>query len=963
MVETEVDEYKLNSEGRQQSLRISLLDDEVIYLLLTNKDTGQRYSAQFGLPQLQEVCQAFSTVQDVLGALNLLKETIEAGKIFLMEDPNQKSYEVNYDIIVDNKQYPTFKVDLLQEQENENQNEGGGNDDVQVLPPTFDYNGDKEAEEKYRNNTKNTTEYVKPIVKSNVKPPILQLEYIEPIVQVHYPDGTTKSHALPPRIQGVGGETPNISEEQFKSIREQMNKSTIQKFSPIKDLLSQNRSNSIIKKNSSNYSTQSTPYPGNFNALGQSQFNNVVRPAMTNANQPLPKQNINQSMNPMFGRANSSNIYTNNVNNLSTINNNFSKNTSQYSTMTMPQRPFVIPNANNMNPSPNITLQNNLNKTEYLQNSNFLNQNQNYNGTIERRPRMINMNTNNVNNNQRDNNNRSLSQPSHDNFTAFHQNRNTTIYQPNPTNNPFQINPNQFELNNQRYPYDRNTQRTTMYNNVNNIQNLNNPLASQNQQTIYNQNTYSYNNNQQFRGNNPQNNLSRIQPQQNGQRIYNQIEQGYAQINQNNPNQSQQLRQQIKIIPQAQMMPNQALYNNQQLTQSQQMQQQQFLRNQQLTQSQQMQQQQLLRNQQLAQSQQMQQQIQQQQLLRNQQLSQSNQFAQTQQIRPNQGINNIQQQQIRQTNSLTNNQPFVHKYSQEIKQSRTQMIGQNYPLQTKTSSPLPAPDISQKLISLAQMASMQNEANPNYKNLQAFTLEQQNQEAQQQEQEQDEIQEYQPQEETPQYNYEEQAQESAQETDRGQTEGNPDIEALFFTEDGRVIFRNGLLRGIIHKYIEIDEVVSKIQDILCKGVKFNLVYKAFDSGDKAKIFHEKCDKLNMSLVLIETDQDIRFGGFTTKNWQGNCVKKIDNDAFVFSLDNNSIFDVIENEPAIGCYPKFGPVFFGCQIRIYDDFFTKGGTTCHRGLNYKTKKDYELNNGQQKYLVKDIEVYSIETIDI
>ena len=111
MVETEVDEYKLNSEGRQQSLHISLLDDEVIYMLLTNKDTGQRYSAQFGLPQLQEVCQAFSTVQTVLGALNILKETIETGKIFLMEEPNQKSYEVNYDIIIDNKQYPTFKVD------------------------------------------------------------------------------------------------------------------------------------------------------------------------------------------------------------------------------------------------------------------------------------------------------------------------------------------------------------------------------------------------------------------------------------------------------------------------------------------------------------------------------------------------------------------------------------------------------------------------------------------------------------------------------------------------------------------------------------------------------------------------------------------------------------------------------------------------------------------------------------
>ena len=51
-----------------------------------------------------------------------------------------------------------------------------------------------------------------------------------------------------------------------------------------------------------------------------------------------------------------------------------------------------------------------------------------------------------------------------------------------------------------------------------------------------------------------------------------------------------------------------------------------------------------------------------------------------------------------------------------------------------------------------------------------------------------------------------------------------------------------------------------------------------------------------------------------------------------------------------------------KLKFYDEFFTKGGTTCHKGLNFKTNKDYELNNGEQKYLIKDIEVYSIETID-
>ena len=189
------------------------------------------------------------------------------------------------------------------------------------------------------------------------------------------------------------------------------------------------------------------------------------------------------------------------------------------------------------------------------------------------------------------------------------------------------------------------------------------------------------------------------------------------------------------------------------------------------------------------------------------------------------------------------------------------------------------------------------------------------------------------------------------------------IEALFKTEEGRIIFRNGLLRGIIHKYSEIDDVVSKIQDILLKGAKFTLVYKAFELGDSAEIFHEKCDKLDMSLVLIETDKDIRFGGFTMQSWEGNNIQKIDNNSFVFNLETNSIYDIIPNEPAIGCYPKFGPVFFGCQIRIYDKFFSNGGTTCMKGLNYKTQKNYELNNGKPKYLIKDIEVYSIEGIDV
>ena len=201
---------------------------------------------------------------------------------------------------------------------------------------------------------------------------------------------------------------------------------------------------------------------------------------------------------------------------------------------------------------------------------------------------------------------------------------------------------------------------------------------------------------------------------------------------------------------------------------------------------------------------------------------------------------------------------------------------------------------------------------------------------------------------------------------KGNYEENLDIygeEQLFRTEEGRVIFRNGLLNGIVKKYSEINNVVNKIQEKLKKGVKFKIAYKATELGDRASIFHQKCDSLDMSLIIIETVKGIRFGGFTMRPWEGNCVQKVDNEAFVFSIDKKKIYEVITNEPAMGCYPKFGPVFFGCQIRIYDNFFTKISTTCHRRLNYKTSQDYELNNGEQSFIVKDIEVYGIEAIEV
>ena len=138
----------------------------------------------------------------------------------------------------------------------------------------------------------------------------------------------------------------------------------------------------------------------------------------------------------------------------------------------------------------------------------------------------------------------------------------------------------------------------------------------------------------------------------------------------------------------------------------------------------------------------------------------------------------------------------------------------------------------------------------------------------------------------------------------------------------------------------------------------NLLFKATADSDKAAAFHQKCDKAQSTIVLIETDKGKRFGGFTTKSWEGECIEKKDENAFVFSLDKMMTYDNIPGEVAIGCYPKFGPIFMGCQIRIYDNAFTKGGTTFEKGMNYNTEEDYELTGGDRVLNVKEIEVYEV-----
>ena len=1057
MSETEIEEYIIDTKkGKGHfTLRVSLFDERVKLLITAVERPNKKYYNLVRLAQLKEACVAFEKISTIKDALNILKNNIESGNI-LISSENEDVIDVKFVLKIKGKTYSPFFIGLPIDNDPEPDNNPKEesvekNDEKQnyeVLPVKFDYQGNKEAELKYGQSTKSTTEYVKPIIQADVKEPNLILEYIEPVLQVHYPDGTTKSTALPPRLQTEDGKEPNIAPEQLKTIHEQIAKNFNQSLIDYEK--EKNRANSVSRKNPPNNFSRQTVNVHNFtnmtnltpNLKSFENINNNVNDinAVRSAMKPNINMNINMNMNTLNNynirqvrtqfnpydnaeERNTTGSLNTNINNLNNImnmpltsrnniinldnmrqNKLINKGLSDYSISSMPNKPLVVPNSYIYGMIPNTTI-----KSTSSNNNSPL---------IQEVPKFIdrnqNINASNYNNYNNYNNiimlqkglNKSSSSPSMQtlgkvNHNFYQQNQGQTdnfFRQKNPNNN---FNNFQLTQSYQNLQSQINNVNLQMNNN-NNINNMNKINSTHTTFMNYTHNPHLVKNNQNYNFNNTsQNNvLSRNYSNQNTFVKYRSInpimnpltqsndEIRYQQLMNQRRLQEQQERQQLlqrtkmNNFNYAQQNNSNNLYNVNNMNNNMNM----FLGN----------------------------------ISRNPNLNKNNNPQMSSNIKNQQGVNyaevNILDQQInprnrpqepmnnsrnRNTNINVNNQnkvlQTININQPLLKQSRSQQVIRQ--------SPSMKNEITEQQIALAQMASLQNQQNPNNFKPMMVSLNQKfldpegNEETQSQyERESKNIQpqiisptlkierentgkksennqerftsekkpnsnfETNTQDLTPRSNAKAKIQQTPKKEDDDDIE-DPEAEKLFRLENGLIIFRNGLLRGIIHKYKEIDDVVSKIQLKLMAGAKFMLLYRASTDGDKAKIFHQKCDNHPMTLVLVETTKGVRFGGFTMKTWDGNCAKKIDNEAFVFSFDKRKCYDIVKNEHAIGAYPKFGPVFFGCQIRIYDEFFTKGGTTCNRGLNYKTKQDYELNNGEQKYIVKEIEVYNIEAIEV
>ena len=153
-----------------------------------------------------------------------------------------------------------------------------------------------------------------------------------------------------------------------------------------------------------------------------------------------------------------------------------------------------------------------------------------------------------------------------------------------------------------------------------------------------------------------------------------------------------------------------------------------------------------------------------------------------------------------------------------------------------------------------------------------------------------------------------------------------------------------------------------------EDIRYDLIYKCDKNNDSPKIFHEKCDGKKNVLVLIETNENIRFGGYTSVGYNSTTGYTKDNDAFLFSIDKKKIYNVKSNKDAIYCCRIFGPCFSGNEnlnIYIYGSNFLT--CKCHTSKSnencFEINYDYELNNSKYEFYIKKLEIFQIVKNDL
>ena len=171
-------------------------------------------------------------------------------------------------------------------------------------------------------------------------------------------------------------------------------------------------------------------------------------------------------------------------------------------------------------------------------------------------------------------------------------------------------------------------------------------------------------------------------------------------------------------------------------------------------------------------------------------------------------------------------------------------------------------------------------------------------------------------------------------------------------------FKKNINNSIIIKDIEEEQMIKNwINND--KKVFFKLIYKAQRDGDDTYDFHKLCDGISPTLTLAKTKNGNRFGGYTSVPLTTNAESETiyDKNAFVFSIDNKSKYNIKKPSNAVHSKKNYGP-FFGSNSAFYI-----GNKFLSQNKSYSNPtNDYEsppyILTGSEYFTLEELEVYNV-----
>ena len=167
---------------------------------------------------------------------------------------------------------------------------------------------------------------------------------------------------------------------------------------------------------------------------------------------------------------------------------------------------------------------------------------------------------------------------------------------------------------------------------------------------------------------------------------------------------------------------------------------------------------------------------------------------------------------------------------------------------------------------------------------------------------------------------------------------------------------------------EIDFIIDYLKETSLfknKVIRFNLLYRGTRDGDNTALVHKKCCGLKNIIIFMKSEQGNRYGGFSNIGWEtreeGHYKYPIDNNAFLFSLNNKKIFEAINGKSSMCWIDDEYGLCFTSSLAFYNNFLTKKNISIHSEVTsyFKDCIISDFNSGINECKLSDLEIYQIQ----